>query len=155
MIDSVVRPAINEDLAGLLALLRHLHPDEPFVDSAAATPAWTALLSSDLTTVIVAEMGELIVSSCTLAVVPNLTRGARHYGVIENVVTHPGYRRNGLGCAVLEAAAAIAWKASCYKLTLATGSRREATLRFYEQAGFRRGSKTYFEIRRPLDPDRS
>jgi hypothetical protein len=37
------------------------------------------------------------------------------------------------------------WKAGCYKVMLATGSRREETLHFYEGAGFDRGGKTFFE----------
>lgn len=102
----------------------------------------------DLTTIIVADVAGLLVSSCTLAIIPNLTRGARPYGVIENVVTHPGYRRRGLGRGVLQAALNTAWGANCYKVLLATGSKRETTLRFYEGAGFSRGGKTYFEIRR-------
>ena len=80
---------------------------------------------------------------------PNLSRGARPYGVIENVVTDAGHRRSGLGRAVLEAALDQAWAADCYKVLLATGSRRESTLRFYEGVGFTRDAKTYFEIRRP------
>ncbi len=88
-------------------------------------------------------------SSCTLAIIPNLTRGARPYGIIENVVTHPDHRRTGLGRAVLRAAIDKAWSADCYKVMLATGSKREATLSFYEAAGFQKGGKTYFEIRRP------
>jgi GNAT superfamily N-acetyltransferase len=89
------------------------------------------------------------VSSCTLAIVPNLSRGGRSYGVIENVVTHADYRQQGLGRRVLTYALAVAWQADCYKVHLATGSKRESTLRFYEGAGFRRDGKTYFEMRRP------
>jgi GNAT superfamily N-acetyltransferase len=106
------------------------------------------LLGSGLTTVIVADTGGLLVSSCTLAIIPNLSRGARPYGVIENVVTHADYRGAGLGRAILRAALDIAWQADCYKVTLATGSKQEATLRFYQGAGFERGGKTYFEVRR-------
>lgn len=56
--------------------------------------------------------------------------------------------RIGLGRAVLHAALDRAWNADCYKVLLATGSQRESTLHFYEGAGFQRGAKTYFEIRR-------
>jgi hypothetical protein len=35
------------------------------------------------------------------------------------------------------------------KIHLATGSKRETTLRFYEEAGFHHGGRTYFEVRRP------
>ena len=97
----------------------------------------------------VAQAAQQLVSSCTLAIVPNLSRGGRSYGVIENVVTHADYRRLGLGRRVLADALDLGWQADCYKVLLATGSNRETTLRFYEGAGFERGGKTYFEVRRP------
>ena len=148
MTQPIIRPAVQGDLPGMLALYRHLHPDDPRLDLAAAEPAWSALLLSGLTTVIVADAGGLLVSSCTLAIIPNLSRGARPYGVIENVVTHADHRQAGLGRAVLNVALDTAWQADCYKVVLATGSKQEATLRFYEGAGFKRGGKSYFEVRR-------
>ena len=149
MVEPDIRPAKSADLPGILALYRQLNPGDPVLDLAAAETVWAALLSSGLTTPFVADMAGLLVSSCTLAIVPNLSRGARPYGVIENVVTDADHRRTGLGRAVLHAALDKAWNANCYKVLLATGSRREATLSFYEGAGFQRGGKTYFEIRRP------
>ena len=149
MTDPDIRSAKLDDLPGVLALYRQLNPGDPVLDLAAAETAWAALLSSGLTTPFVADMAGRLVSSCTLAIVPNLSRAARPYGVIENVVTDAGHRRTGLGRAVLQAALEKAWNANCYKVLLATGSRREATLRFYEGAGFERDGKTYFEIRRP------
>lgn len=144
----VIRTAREEDLEGLLALYRHLNPGDPAPQPAAAQRAWRALLDSDLTTVFLAEAAGLPVASCTLVVVPNLTRRARPYAVLENVVTHAAHRRRGLGQAVLRAALDAAWAAGCYKVMLATGSREEATLRFYEAAGFQRGGKTFFQARR-------
>ncbi len=148
MAEVVIRPAKPDDLPGILSLYRQLHPADPGLDVASAEPTWSALLSSGLTTPFVADLAGLLVSSCTLAIVPNLSQGGRPYGVIENVVTDEGHRRKGLGRAVLHAALDAAWSADCYKVLLATGSEKEATLRFYEGAGFRRGVKTYFEIRR-------
>ncbi len=78
MREPTIRPAAPGDLPGLLALYRHLHPNDPQIDVAAAEPAWSALLGSGLTTVIVAEAGGLLVSSCTLAVIPNLSAGPGH-----------------------------------------------------------------------------
>lgn len=130
-----VRPAQRDDMAGVLSLYRQLNPDDATVEHHTAEMAWSALLSSDLTTVFVIDIGGVLVSSCTLAIVPNLSRGARPYGVIEN---EP--------CCMLPSTGHGA--ANCYKVLLATGSQRESTLRFYEGAGFQRGGKTYFEIRR-------
>jgi GNAT superfamily N-acetyltransferase len=147
MSDIGVRTAKPADLAGLLDLYRHLHTDDPTPDAVAAEAAWSALMASDFIKVIVAEFAGMLVSTCTLVTVPNLTRGVRPYGLIENVVTHPDHRRTGQGRAVLSFALDIAWKAGCYKIMLATGSKREETLHFYEGAGFDRGGKTFFEAR--------
>ncbi|SFP79637.1 Ribosomal protein S18 acetylase RimI [Bradyrhizobium sp. Ghvi] len=148
MNESIIRSATRHDLPKVLDLYRHLHPDEPPLAAARAERVWTTLLGSDFVTVIVAETAELLISSCTLAIVPNLTRGGRSHGVIENVVTHAEYRRLGLCRRVLAYALDIAAQADCYKVHLATGSKQEATLRFYESAGFQRDAKTYFEVRR-------
>ncbi|MCP3411515.1 GNAT family N-acetyltransferase [Bradyrhizobium sp. CCGB01] len=149
MAEIIVRPAVEHDLPEVVNLYRHLHPDDPQLDAATAERVWSTLLSSSFMTVIVAQAAELLVSSCTLAIVPNLSRGGRSYGVIENVVTHANYRRQGLGRRILTYALDVAWQADCYKVLLATGSKRETTLRFYEGVGFQRGGKTYFEVRRP------
>jgi len=149
MTEAIVRSAAEHDLPEVLNLYRHLHPHDPQLETAAAERVWSTLLASSFMTVIVAQAAELLVSSCTLAIVPNLSRGGRSYGVIENVVTHAEYRRLGLGRRVLAHALDVAWQADCYKVLLATGSKRETTLGFYEGAGFHRGGKTYFEVRRP------
>jgi ribosomal protein S18 acetylase RimI-like enzyme len=148
MTEAIVRAAAEHDLPEVLNLYRHLHPHDPQLETATAERVWSTLLTSSFMTVIVAQAAELLVSSCTLAIVPNLSRGGRSYGVIENVVTRADYRRLGLGRRVLAHALDVAWQADCYKVLLATASKREATLRFYEGAGFHRGGKTYFEARR-------
>jgi GNAT superfamily N-acetyltransferase len=89
-----------------------------------------------------------LVSSCTITVIPNLTRGGRPYGLIENVVTHADHRGRGYARAVLQDALSFAWAQGCYKVMLMTGRKDEATLRFYESAGFDRHGKQAF-IARP------
>ena len=97
MTEAIVRSAAAHELPELLQLYRHLHPHDPELETAAAERVWSNLLSSSFMTVIVAQTAELLVSSCTLAIVPNLSRGGRSYGVIENVVTHADYCRQWLG----------------------------------------------------------
>ena len=149
MKEIIVRRATEHDLAEVLNLYQHLHPHEGQLVPATAERVWSNLLTSSFMTAIVAQAAKQLLSSCTLAIVPNLSRGGRSYGVIENVVTHADYRRLELGRRVLAHALDVAWQADCYKVLLATGSKRETTLRFYEGAGFHRGGKTYFEVRRP------
>lgn len=97
--------------------------------------------------VLVGVIGDAPVTTCTLVVIPNLTRGAKPYALIENVVTHADHRGAGFGRAVLDAAVERAWDAGCYKVMLMTGSKNPATLAFYEAAGFEQ-SKTGFQVRR-------
>ena len=78
--------------------------------------------------------GELV-SACTLTMIPNLTRGCRPYGLIENVVTHAAHRSRGHGKALMAHALSLAWAGHCYKVMLLTGRTEEAVYRFYESAG--------------------
>jgi len=112
-----------------------------------SSDTWTRMLASNLVTVFVAEFETELMASCTLAILPNLTRNARSIGWIENVVTRREHRRLGFGSRLLAVALEAASDAGCYKIMLATGSSNEATLRFYRTAGFRQGDKTFFEVR--------
>jgi GNAT superfamily N-acetyltransferase len=85
--------------------------------------------------------------SCTLIVIPTLTRGGKPYALIENVVTDARYRGRGYGTRLLQAAVQAAWSADCYKVMLLTGSKQPSTLKFYENAGFEQ-TKTGFQMRR-------
>ena len=144
------RPANAADLAELLALYATLGGRDPAPDTVAARAAWARMLETGGMTAFVHALPDgSLVASCTLVIVPNLTRGARPWGIIENVVTLPAHRGQGLGKAVVQAAIGAARQAGCYKVALATGRTDEATLRFYESAGLTRGGKTYFEARWP------
>ncbi|WP_271575491.1 GNAT family N-acetyltransferase [Bradyrhizobium sp. CCBAU 11361] len=123
MKEAIIRRATEHDLPEVLSLYRHLHPHEARLETSTAERVWSTLLRSGFMTVIVAQAAKQLVSSCTLAIVPNLSRGGRSYGVIENVVTHADYRKRGLGRRVLAHALDIASQADCYKVHLATGSK--------------------------------
>jgi GNAT superfamily N-acetyltransferase len=94
--------------------------------------------------IIVNEVDGKIVSSCVCVIIPNLTRNVRPYAFVENVVTHSDYRCRGLAGECLAYAKQIAEKENCYKMMLLTGSKRESTLRFYQNAGYNSNDKTAF-----------
>lgn len=143
----IVRAAGEKDLADMLVLYRHLHPGDPDLAPAIAQAAWRVLLAHPGTTVFLGRLDSgLAVASCTMHTLPNMTRSAAPYGVIENVVTHDAHRQRGYGRAILRHALAQAWRQGCYKVMLMTGRRDAATLRFYEAAGFTR-DKTAFLAR--------
>lgn len=135
----------ENELKGLLELYKHLNEDEPYLmcdDN--LNKIWKDILSDPNLFYIVIEDDGRLVSSCTLAIIKNLTRGAKPYSIIENVVTHKEYRNKGLGKKVLQKAIQISEERGCYKVMLLSGRKDENVLGFYERAGFERGVKTGF-----------
>ena len=142
----MVRLIRADELPGLLRLYGNFHPQGLVADhhEPKRKAIWQAILANPSLRYYVAEVDGLLVSSCTLTIIPNLNHDGRPYGLMENVVTDPAYRKKGLATAVLRHALDDAWAAQCYKVMLLTGSKQEETLRFYEGAGFQRGVKTGF-----------
>lgn len=142
------RLARDNDLEMILSLYRYLVPDDPVLqlDQRLLT-LWNQIMMDPNHYYFVTEEDGVLVATGNMVVIRNLTRGARPYGLIENVVTHPDYRKKGYGTAILELAIQTARERNCYKIMLLTGRKDEATLKFYDNAGFNRGEKTGFIIR--------
>lgn len=139
-----IRQARETDLPQLLELYLYLHETQlPNLDER-VQKVWQEMLADPKLYLIVGEEEGRLVSSCTLAILPNLTRGQRPYGFVENVVTHGSFRGRGYATQVLDYARALAVEQNCYKLMLMTGSRQESTLRFYKSAGYNDKDKTAF-----------
>jgi GNAT superfamily N-acetyltransferase len=143
-----IRPARREDLPALLALYGQLNPDDPAIEERHAVARFQEMVDHPGMTIFIACANGPAVSSVTLVVIPNLTRSARPYALIENVVTHADHRRQGYARALIEKAIAAAWDQGCFKVMLLTGSTEAATLRFYANCGFSQ-NKTGFQIRQP------
>ncbi|MDR1996053.1 GNAT family N-acetyltransferase [Azonexus sp.] len=140
-----IRELQPHELQLLLALYAHLHEcDDPLPPDAMIEAVWSEAVGNPRIKYFGGFAAGALVTSCTLTVIPNLTRACRPYGVIENVVTHAAHRGQGWGKAVLAHALGEAWRQHCYKVMLLTGRKDEGTLRFYEQAGFDRHGKQAF-----------
>jgi GNAT superfamily N-acetyltransferase len=142
-----IRAASENDVVDLLDLYEHLSSDSEQCSTELAKKNIVDLAKYDGSAVLIGEIGGQIATTCTLIVIPNLTRQGMPYALIENVVTHPEHRGKGFGKLILEAASERAWRHDCYKIMLSTGSRKPATLSFYERAGFEQ-SRTGFQKRR-------
>ena len=143
-----VREVMRSELPELLRLYDALHPaDKARPEDSALASLWESLLASDHHLYFGVFLDGSMLATCNLAIIPNLTRGCRPYGVIENVVTLEAYRRRGLGRAVLRHALEVAWKRDCYKVMLLTSRLNEETFRFYESVGFDRHAKQAFVAR--------
>lgn len=146
----LIRKLQSNELGDLLALYAHLHhADDPLPAPGIVQAVWEELLGNPRYQCFGGYVDGVLIASCTLALIPNLTRGCRPYGVIENVVTHVSQRNQGRGKAILAHALAHAWVADCYKVMLMTGRKDEAIFRFYEGAGFDRHGKQAFIARPP------
>jgi GNAT superfamily N-acetyltransferase len=146
-----VRIADATDLSALLALFAasdvsgHAEPRER------AEQIWSKTLARDGLFVFVSDADSRIVSSCMLITVPNLLRGGRQHGILENVVTHPQFQGRGHGRAVVGAALAEAWKMDCHHVLMQSGRADPAVHRFYESCGFKPGLRTAYAALRPAD----
>jgi hypothetical protein len=86
-----IRPIQPNELNDLLALYAYLHKsDDPLPEPAAVEAVWHELMANPRYKYLGSYVDNRLISSCAITVIPNLTRGCRPYGVIENVVTHPG-----------------------------------------------------------------
>ncbi|MFB6152054.1 MAG: GNAT family N-acetyltransferase [Haloarculaceae archaeon] len=128
----------------LLELYRTLNPDDPVLDPTEVADLWAEMLADDSLEILAVERDDRLVSSCVLSVTRNLTRRARPFAVVENVVTHEDYRNRGFGKRCVRAAIERAAERDCYKVMLLTGSDSEWKHEFYEDCGFDGDEKTGF-----------
>ncbi len=143
----MIREIKGNELSELLKLYLYLHEDSVPEMSEHLQKTWNSIIKDENHHIIVNEVDGKIVSSCVCVIIPNLTRNIRPYALIENVVTHADYRKNGYATACLNYAREIAVKENCYKIMLLTGAKDAQTLKFYENAGFNSGDKTAFIMR--------
>lgn len=142
--DISIRPIQFQELSLLLDLYKHLSPTDPRPDGERLQQVWQQLFNDPKITCWVVDREGTLVSSCILVIVPNLTRNARSYGLIENVVTHADYRRQGIGKRLMQHVLQFAWSQNCYKVMLMSDVKRKEAHQFYEQVGFSRDRKVGF-----------
>jgi GNAT superfamily N-acetyltransferase len=138
----------SHELPKLLQLYKHLHEEDPELEyNDQLEKLWDEIIRDDYTNILVVEQDGELVATCALNILKNLTRGARPYALIENVVTHKEYRRQGLGRMILNKAIEISKQRNCYKMMLLTGQKGEEVHRFYQSLGFRKDVKTGYNLK--------
>ncbi len=140
----MVREVYENELKELLELYLHLHEKAIPEMTEYLNNTWKTIIQDKNHHIIVNIIDDKIVSSCVCVIIPNLTRNIRPYAFIENVVTHNAYRGKGYATECLHYAKEIARKENCYKMMLLTGSKKESTIKFYENAGYNSSDKTAF-----------
>lgn len=143
----VFREALLEDFEDIVRLYRQLNLDDPILEDGSDVAAFRQILASPGLRLFVLEFDGAIVATTYLNVIPNMTRSASPYAVIENVVVEKSLRGTGLGKEIMRRTLEAAWEAGCYKAMLMTGSKRTATHAFYEACGFSPDAKKAYVAR--------
>jgi GNAT superfamily N-acetyltransferase len=143
----VFREARSGDLDAVLRLYRQMHPQDPVLEDGSEAAAFSQILGSPGLHLFVLELDESVVATTYLNVIPNITRSASPYAVIENVVVDESLRRSGLGRTIMDGTLRVAWDAGCYKAMLMTGSRTPGTHAFYRACGFSPDAKQAYLAR--------
>jgi GNAT superfamily N-acetyltransferase len=141
------REARAEDFGDVVRLYRQLQPEDPVLDDGSDAAVFEQILRTPGLTLFVLEVDGAVVATTYLNVIPNLSRSASPYAVVENVVVDKAFRGKGLGKEIMAGTLAAAWEAGCYKAMLMTGSRRESTHAFYRACGFDPDAKTAYLAR--------
>jgi len=138
--------ARKEHLPMILELYKQLIPEEIPIDIDMADKIWENIENNGIKYFIAIENG-MIISSCYLATIPNLTRNGKSNGFIENVITDEKYRKKGISKKIIEMAIEYGKQNNCYKIILQSSYKRKENHIFYEKCGFDGDSKRAFEIR--------
>jgi GNAT superfamily N-acetyltransferase len=149
---TTARLARASDLDGLLELFRVSEVSAVAAPIERAERILSETLARDDLALFVSETDARIAATCLLITAPNLLRGGRRHGFLENVVTHPVHRGQGHGRAVVQAALAEAWARDCWHVLLQSGRKDPAVHVFYESLGFESGIRTGYVARRPAAP---
>ncbi|MBU1342764.1 MAG: GNAT family N-acetyltransferase [Proteobacteria bacterium] len=115
--------------------------DDPLAEPEVVDRIWNKIQNSENFAVLGVFDKDTLMASCSIIIVPNLTRGCRPYALIENIATHRKYRRKGYGKANLLYAAKYAEEKGCYKAMFMTGHLNPKVEKFCNAAGFEGGEK--------------
>jgi GNAT superfamily N-acetyltransferase len=143
------RLARISDLGRLLDLFRDSEVSPIAEPPDRAERIWAETLAREGVDVFVSDASARIVATCMLITAPNLLRGGRGHGFLENVVTHRDFRGQGHGRAVVQAALTQAWSRDCHHVLLQSGREDPRVHRFYESCGFEAGVRVGYVARRP------
>lgn len=138
------REAQPEDYQSVMQLYRQLQPADPVLGDGSDAKIFAQILASPWLRLFVLELGGTVVATTYLNIIPNLSRSASPYAVIENVVVYESLRGSGLGKQIMDGTLRAAWEAGCYKAMLMTGSRKPSTDAFYQACGFSGDVKTAY-----------
>lgn len=140
-----IRDLQQEDLRPLLDLLSHLTKAPYLTDEQLLDVFQRRKAAGVVTKVAVDAESNDIIGTASLVIEPKFFRGGRNVAHIEDVVTDPNHRQNGVGHHLLTSLQECAVKLNCYKIILDCV---DSCAPFYEKKGFRKCER---QMRMDLD----
>lgn len=148
----VIREAVAEDFEAVSRLYAQLNPDDPPVQGPRHREVFEEILAREGLAILLLEVDGEVIGATYLNLIPNLSRGAQPYAVIENVVIAKERRGQKFGRRLMDGTLERAWAAGCYKAMLQTGSKTPSTHAYYRACGFVDDAKTAYLARPPVSP---
>ena len=140
------KPLAARDWEALQRLYRQLQPNDPVVKDHTDYHVFLEILDSDHFFLLGAFEDTELIASLYINIVPNITRSASPYAVIENVITDTDRQNQGVGKVLMTAALKFIWGKGCYKAMLMTGSKQASTHAFYRSCGFDGEAKSGYVV---------
>ena len=142
-----IREITENDLNALMELYIQLSPTNIGLSDEKKEIIWSEIQKNKNITYLGVFEDNKLISSCFIAIIPNLTNQGKSIGYIENVITDVNYRRKGVGKKLMQKAIEIAQENNCCKIFLESGISRVEAHKFYKSMGFDDTNKKAFNIR--------
>ncbi|HBE77507.1 MAG TPA: GNAT family N-acetyltransferase [Firmicutes bacterium] len=139
MVDYIVRQATARDIPALCALLKILFSIEAdfAVDEQKQRNGLELMINtSEERCIMVAELQGTIIGMCTAQLVISTAEGG-NAALIEDMVIHEDYRRQGIGRRLLQEIEAWALKHGSKRLQLLADRNNSPALAYYQRLGWR------------------
>jgi len=142
-----IREITENDLNALMELYIQLSPTNIGLSDEKKQIIWSEIQQNKNITYLGVFEDNQLISSCFVAIIPNLTNQGKSIGYIENVITDVNHRRKGVGKKLMQKAIEIAQENNCCKIFLESGISRVEAHKFYKSMGFDDTNKKAFNIR--------
>lgn len=138
-----IREAQDEDYGAISALMGELNPRDTVENYESRKAEYCNIIDDPSNHIFVGTIGSLIVTTCYLNIIPNITWNAAPYALIENVVTSKTHRRKGYGRRCIKHAIEYAFSRDCFKIILMSSQRNDRTRDFYGSVGLEQNKDGY------------
>ncbi len=130
-----IREAREEDFSAIHALMQELNPKDLVQNTAIRKSIYRSILRDSNNIIFAGVIDGVVVTTCYLNIIQNITWEAAPYALIENVVTSKAHRRNGYGRKCVQHAIDFAYSRECFKVMLMSSQQNDYTREFYGSVG--------------------